>query len=132
MIVIQMQHAQIRLVHIIALANLDSVEMAKSIVQVRVVFCSVAFSVVIFFIQFKCIENGFIYSSRHECSKFPLLFSTDDSICASLGDCHANATCINDNGNYSCRCNTGYTGNGTNCEGSLLSSLKIEITLHCE
>ena len=72
MIVIQMQHAQIRLVHIIALAKLDSVEMAKSIAQVRVVFCSVAFSVVIFFIQFKCIDNGFIYSCFTViCSCFP-------------------------------------------------------------
>ena len=34
LIVIQMQHAQIRLVHTIALANLDSAEMAKLIAQV--------------------------------------------------------------------------------------------------
>ena len=31
--------------------------------------------------------------------------------------CHSNATCQNINGTYKCICNSGFTGNGTFCEG---------------
>ena len=34
-----------------------------------------------------------------------------------MDDCHDNATCNNNNGSYSCNCNSGYTGNGTYCQG---------------
>ena len=36
-------------------------------------------------------------------------------------ECHANATCLDRDGGYDCECNDGYTGNGTHCEGQLLS-----------
>ena len=58
LIVIQMQPAQIRLDHIIALANLDSVEMAESIAQVRVGF--VPFSVFVC-MKFTYYEHGFVH-----------------------------------------------------------------------
>ena len=29
--------------------------------------------------------------------------------------CHANATCTNTVGGYTCTCNTGYSGDGTTC-----------------
>ena len=35
-------------------------------------------------------------------------------------NCDKNATCINYNGFFKCSCNSGYLGNGTNCEGLLL------------
>ena len=32
-------------------------------------------------------------------------------------DCHRNATCINNEGSFSCSCMSGLSGNGTYCEG---------------
>ena len=32
--------------------------------------------------------------------------------------CDSNATCTNTDGSYICECNTGFTGNGTNCTGT--------------
>ena len=37
--------------------------------------------------------------------------------CVNTAVCHVNATCTNTEGNYSCACNEGYTGNGTVCTG---------------
>ena len=34
-----------------------------------------------------------------------------------LNECHEKAFCNNTFGSYHCVCNTGYTGNGTNCTG---------------
>ena len=34
-------------------------------------------------------------------------------------DCHDNATCIDTDGSYNCSCNSGYSGNGTYCEGNI-------------
>ena len=31
--------------------------------------------------------------------------------------CHPNATCTNENGTFTCECDTGYTGNGYSCQG---------------
>ena len=31
--------------------------------------------------------------------------------------CHDNATCTDANGNYTCACNEGFTGDGFNCTG---------------
>ena len=32
-----------------------------------------------------------------------------------LNDCHVNATCVDTFGSFSCTCNPGYAGNGTQC-----------------
>ena len=37
--------------------------------------------------------------------------------------CDINATCYNFNGNYRCKCNKGYHGNGMNCSGMELSTI---------
>ena len=37
--------------------------------------------------------------------------SSDENICSN------NATCINNNGSYECRCKEGFDGDGFNCQG---------------
>ena len=32
-------------------------------------------------------------------------------------NCNANAICTNSEGSFTCTCNSGYSGNGLNCEG---------------
>ena len=34
-----------------------------------------------------------------------------------LDDCDVNATCIDRDGGFDCQCITGYSGNGTHCDG---------------
>ena len=51
----------------------------------------------------------------------------DDNECADPitngVDCHSNATCVdNSTGTYSCECNEGYVGNGTECFGKYTSA----------
>ena len=46
----------------------------------------------------------------------------DDDECADMNDnCHADATCTNTAGSFTCACNAGYTGDGvttgTGCTG---------------
>ena len=55
----------------------------------------------------------FSYFSHH--------FSTDIDECA-IGshNCHTQATCNNTDGSFTCTCNSGYSGTGTNCEGRYL------------
>ena len=35
-------------------------------------------------------------------------------------DCSIQATCTNTIGSFNCTCKTGYSGNGTSCEGRIL------------
>ena len=34
-----------------------------------------------------------------------------------MDNCHHHASCRNINGSFSCSCNSGHTGNGTDCHG---------------
>ena len=43
--------------------------------------------------------------------------------CLLLSRCSPNASCNNTHGSYRCTCKSGYTGNGTVCQGILLSQL---------
>ena len=44
----------------------------------------------------------------------------DECSNSTLNNCHADATCTNTDGNFTCTCNNGYEGDGTNCTGSSL------------
>ena len=45
------------------------------------------------------------------------LFTDIDECSDSTHNCHADATCANTDGSFTCTCNEGYTGNGTFCSG---------------
>ena len=48
---------------------------------------------------------------------FFVFFNVDINECGGTNDCHANATCNNTIGCYTCTCDTGFTGDGENCTG---------------
>ena len=49
---------------------------------------------------------------------FVVFYHADVNECeAGTSDCDDNADCENTEGSYNCSCNTGFTGNGTNCRG---------------
>ena len=55
---------------------------------------------------------------RHSIIKYVLMITLDVDECDLDTDvCHANATCNNTIGSYTCDCNIGYTGDGFNCTG---------------
>ena len=74
---------------------------------------------------------------------FTYVFTKESTICL-LSDvnecvtgsdrCHDNATCSNSDGSYLCTCGCGYIGNGTICEGKLLTKIsclmKYSVTLY--
>jgi len=46
-------------------------------------------------------------------------FQLEIDECAEKKDnCHDQATCTNTIGSFTCACNSGYTGNGVNCDGN--------------
>jgi len=56
--------------------------------------------------------------------QFQLFLSIDLNECT-LGthNCHTQATCTNTIGSFTCKCNSGYSGNGVSCTGILYFSL---------
>ena len=48
-----------------------------------------------------------------------------DECAAGTNMCHQEATCTNTDGNYSCTCNSGYTGDGLECNGKHLYICEI-------
>ena len=40
-------------------------------------------------------------------------------------DCDTNAMCLDRDGGYDCECSTGYSGNGTHCEGTVRPRGKV-------
>ena len=49
-----------------------------------------------------------------------ILSSPDINECNIDSPCHANATCNNTEGSYTCECIIGFTGNGFTCDGMLM------------
>ena len=54
------------------------------------------------------------------CFPFPQFVDTDQ--CLTVSPCHANATCDNTEGSYTCTCNSGYYGDGVSCNGRRLTT----------
>ena len=52
--------------------------------------------------------------------KYDYLLGVDECADPALNNCHADATCTNTVGSYTCSCDVGYTGNGVTCSGSTL------------
>ena len=53
--------------------------------------------------------------------------SPDIDECTDNSDnCHANALCTNTVGSFTCACNTGYSGDGVECEGKWRQSVIVE------
>ena len=48
---------------------------------------------------------------------FVYLLFLDISECLNSSSCHSNATCKNSEGNYTCTCMSGDSGNGSVCTG---------------
>ena len=46
-----------------------------------------------------------------------LIYFPDINECQGSNECSTNAECINTIGDYECKCNKGYVGNGLTCEG---------------
>lgn len=53
---------------------------------------------------------------RKESHRSIIIRSLDTDECLAQ-PCHVNATCTNTIGSHKCKCNKGYTGNGTVCTG---------------
>ena len=57
----------------------------------------------------------------------PLYFSfknfVDTDECLTVSPCHANATCNNTEGSYTCTCDSGFSGDGVLCNGTTLKIL---------
>ena len=52
-------------------------------------------------------------------------FSDNNECTDGTNNCHANGTCTNTDGSFTCACNTGYSGNGVTCTGSQRMSIPI-------
>ena len=55
---------------------------------------------------------------------FHFLTSDIEECSADPSPCDSNADCTNTDGSYSCTCTPGYTGDGTTCQGRLISIYK--------
>lgn len=58
-----------------------------------------------------------------------IFYFLDINECLGVNNCHINASCINNNGSYTCSCKDGFIGSGTDCVGmySLLITFKWKI-----
>ena len=52
--------------------------------------------------------------------EYLILSSSDINECKIDSPCHANATCNNTEGSYTCQCIVGFTGDGFTCDGMLM------------
>ena len=94
------QHAQILQEILLVLAKLDTLEMV-SVAKVKKNFGQ---------------ENIYLFIAFRSINKLIKLIDTDECL-TNNGGCHAQATCTNTPGSFSCACKLGYSGNGFDCTG---------------
>ena len=58
----------------------------------------------------------FLFTDINECI-VGVTTCANNTCTTDLTPCHAEATCANTDGSYTCMCNAGYTGNGLICFG---------------
>ena len=57
------------------------------------------------------------------------IFFLDVNECGNdINNCHANASCINTDGNFTCSCISGFTGNGIICNGKIFAKKFFKYT----
>ena len=65
--------------------------------------------------SFKCLIQKY---EINQIITFEYFFISDLDECElEIDDCHADATCIDSYGSWTCHCNVGFEGNGTHCYG---------------
>lgn len=71
--------------------------------------------------------EGFIVMNFVSISVKLQFLCPDINECATnTADCHSDANCTNVEGSFDCSCKTGYTGNGTYCEGNHVAILSVQ------
>ena len=75
-----------------------------------------------------------VYNELHSCNLklFKLInYYIDIDRCAS-NPCHPNAICTNINGTmpYDCECDTGYEGDGINCQGMPFCIYSVPVAIY--
>ena len=70
---------------------------------------------------FECVcQTGYETLSASTIEEETIQFCHNIDECATLADdCHADATCTDTEGSWTCDCDPGYTGTGTECEDVL-------------
>ena len=63
------------------------------------------------------LQNLAVFIYCFKCTKGTILPFIDIINCDVDDSCHDNATCTDANGNYTCACKDGFTGDGFNCTG---------------
>lgn len=56
---------------------------------------------------------------------FAISIDVDECTIVEPNDCDDNASCINNVGSYSCKCVSGYSGNGESCESKCILIIEI-------
>lgn len=49
-----------------------------------------------------------------------------------MDTCHEQANCMNTPGSFQCMCNSGYTGDGTQCDGMLTTNKEFRLFWSCQ
>ena len=58
---------------------------------------------------------------------------SDNNECSTnTHNCNSNAVCTNIDGGFSCKCNSGFQGDGVTCTGEIIKELKIVNLVHMD